>query len=80
MSIDLSPEDQKKVADLVASGRFDSAKDALHAGLEAIEEDPEWQAYARDRIEAGLADIEAGRTIPGDDFLAWLNTQRQKQA
>jgi antitoxin ParD1/3/4 len=80
MSIDLSPEDQKKVADLVASGRFDSAKDALHAGLEAIEEDPEWQAYARDRIEAGLADLEAGRTRPAEEVLAKLRTFNQKQA
>jgi antitoxin ParD1/3/4 len=80
MDIDLKPEDQQKAEALVASGRFTSVADALHAGLEAIHEDDEWQDYARDRIAAGIADLEAGRTISGDDFLAWLQTQQQKQA
>jgi putative addiction module CopG family antidote len=80
MPIDLSPEDQQKAEALVASGRFTSVSEALHAGLEAIQEEEEWQDYARDRIAAGLEDLEAGRTMSGDDFLAWLQTQRQKQA
>jgi putative addiction module CopG family antidote len=37
MSITLTPEDQKKAEALVASGRFSSVSEALHAGLEAIE-------------------------------------------
>jgi len=78
MSITLSPEDQKKAEDLVASGRFSSINDALHAGLEAIEEDPEWQEYARDRIAAGLEDIKAGRTVPAEEVLAKLRTYDQK--
>lgn len=80
MSVDLKPEDQKMAEALVASGRFDSVPDALHAGLEAIHEEDEWKEYARDRIAAGLADIEAGRTISGEDFLIWLESQRQKRA
>lgn len=78
MSITLSPEDQKKVEDLVASGRFNSISDGLHAGLEAIEEDSEWQEYARDRIAAGLEDIEAGRTVPAEEVLAMLLTYNQQ--
>ncbi len=78
MSITLSPEDQKKAEDLVASGRFNSISDALHAGLEAIEEDSEWQEYARDRIAAGLEDIEAGRTVPAEEVLAMLLTYNQQ--
>jgi antitoxin ParD1/3/4 len=78
MSITLSPEDQKKAENLVASGRFNSINDGLHAGLEAIEEDSEWQECARDRIAAGLEDIEAGRTVPAEEVLAMLLTYNQK--
>jgi putative addiction module CopG family antidote len=80
MSITLSPEDQKKAEDLVASGRFSNINDALHAGLEAIEEDPDWQEYARDRITAGLEDIEAGRTVPLEEVLEMLRAARLKKA
>lgn len=80
MSIDLNPEDQQEAEALVASGRFASVAEALHAGLQAIHEEEDWQDYARDRIAAGLEDIEAGRTMSADDFLSWLRTQRQKQA
>lgn len=80
MSITLTPEDQQKVEALVASGRFSTISDALHAGLEAIEEDAEWQDYARDRISAGLDDIEAGRTVPLEDVLEMLRAARLKKA
>jgi Arc/MetJ-type ribon-helix-helix transcriptional regulator len=80
MSITLNPEDQKKAEDLVASGRFSSINDALHAGLEAIEEDSEWQRYASDRIAAGLDDIAAGRTLPAEEVLTMLHTYNQKKA
>ena len=80
MSIDLSPEDQQKAEDLVASGRFVTVEEALHAGLAALEEDAKWQAYASDRIEAGWADMEAGRTTPWEEVEAWLKTKMQKRA
>jgi putative addiction module CopG family antidote len=80
MSIDLKPEDQKKVDELVSSGRFESAADALHAGLEAIEEDDEWKDYARDRITAGLEDIQAGRTVPLEEVLEMLRAARLQKA
>ncbi len=80
MSISLSPEDQKIVEALVASGRFNSADDALHAGLEALEEDKDWQRYASDRISVGLADIEAGRTVSVDEVLEMLHAARLHKA
>jgi putative addiction module CopG family antidote len=80
MSITLSPEDQKKAEDLVASGRFSSINDALHAGLDALDEDPDWQEYASDRITAGLEDIEAGRTVPLEEVLEMLRAARLKEA
>jgi putative addiction module CopG family antidote len=80
MSITLSPEDQQKAEALVASGRFNSISEALHAGLEAIKEDAEWQEYASDRIAAGLEDIEAGRTVPLEEVLEMLRAARLEKA
>jgi len=80
MSIDLTPEDQQAAEALVASGRFASIADAVHAGLQAVQEDSEWPSYANDRIEAGWADMEAGRTIPAEEFEEWLNSKMPQRA
>jgi putative addiction module CopG family antidote len=80
MSITLSPEDQQKAEALVASGRFQSLDAVVHAGIDALQEDAEWQEYASDRIAAGLEDIEAGRTRPAEDVLAMLQSYNQKKA
>ena len=84
MTIDLSPEDQQRAEALVASGRFSSISDALHAGLEAIQdaimEEDEWKEYAQDRIAAGMEDVRMGRTIPVEDFLEELRGLRQQKA
>ncbi len=81
MTVDLSPEDDQRAQALLASGRFASISDALHAGLKAIQdEEDEWNDYARDRIEAGLEDVKAGRTIPVHDFLEELRSVRQQKA
>ena len=80
MNIDLKPEDQERLDALVASGRFNSKSDALHAGIEALQEDEEWKSYAQDRIEAGLADLEAGRVVPVEEVLEMLRAARQQKA
>lgn len=80
MTIDLSPEDQKHAEALVASGRFASIEEAIHAGLQAVDEPEEWKDYARDRIDAGLADIEAGRTKSAEEILAMLDSYSQRKA
>ncbi len=80
MTIDLNPEDQQQAEALVASGRFGSVSEALHAGLQAIQVEQDWQDYARERIEAGLEDLEAGRTVPIEDVLEEVRALRQQQA
>lgn len=80
MSIELTPEDQKAAEALVASGRFTSVAEAVHAGLAAIHEEPDWKEYASDRIEAGWADMEAGRTTPWEEVKAEMESLMQKRA
>jgi len=41
-----------------------------HAGT--IEEG--YEAWAREEIEAGLADVEVGRTVSGEKSAAWLRS------
>ncbi len=80
MSDILRPEDQERANKLVSSGRFPDVEAVLQAGLDALEDDDEWRSYAQDRIAAGLADVEAGHTIPLDEFLARLRTHRLQKA
>lgn len=77
---ELTTEDRARAEALVASGRFTTVSEALHAGLDALHEDEEWQDYARDRIAAGLADIEAGRTVPVEEVLEMLRQYQQQKA
>ena len=54
MTIDLSPEDQQKAEALVASGRFASISEALHAGLTQLEWELKWTADMQVYIDPGL--------------------------
>ena len=80
MSVKLSAEDQSRAEKLVGSGRFSNINEVLHAGLEALEEDENWRQYARDRIQRGLDDIAAGRTVSGEEFLDQLRKARLPRA
>ena len=80
MQITLRPEDQNKLEALVASGRYASLEEALHVAIEEIVEDDNWGDYASERIEAGWADMEAGRTKSWEEVKAWLDTTTQKRA
>jgi len=80
MDIDLSPEDQRRIDKLISSGRFTDASDAIHAGIEALEDDEAWRQYARERIARGLEDVKAGRVVPGDQVIERLRAARLKRA
>ena len=74
MTLELHPDDQKVPEDMVASGRFRSASDAVHAALAALEEleQEDWKSYAGERIETGLDDVKAARTVPAEEIYAML--------
>ncbi len=59
------------VRDLIASGRFANAREVVRAGLRLLQEsEAEREARRREimaKVEEGLADIRAGRTIPAED-------------
>ena len=84
MTVELAPEDQTLIDELIAQGRFRSVSEAIHAGLTAIHENDaeteDWKTHARSRIQAGMNDLEQGRLIPGDQVLALLRENRRKTA
>ena len=80
MDISLTPELEKFVEESVASGRYASASELVLDGLRKLEEEQRWLAYAKERIQAGLEDVAAGRIVRGEDFMAELNERRKKIA
>ena len=64
-SISLTEHQQEFVQTLVASGRYHGVSEVVRAGLRLLEDKEERRAAERRRlqagVEAGLADIEAGR-------------------
>jgi len=60
------------VQERVDSGDYASHAEVIRAGLRLLKEQEEWQAEARKRIVEGLADIQAGRVIDGDQALEKL--------
>lgn len=73
MSVQLSPKQQRWLEEQVAAGHFASLEEAVEiavADLMAMSDDElDW---AKPLIEAGLAELERGETIPGDEALASL--------
>ncbi|MCP4327476.1 MAG: hypothetical protein GY791_03460 [Alphaproteobacteria bacterium] len=54
-----------------------SAKDAARRVIDQLPDQATWddimyELYAKQKIEAGMADIEAGRTVPHDEVKAEL--------
>ena len=79
--LNLDPETQEVLDDMVASGRFPSPEEAVREGLRLVSEqdgpdevldldalDPDDRAA----IERGLDDIDAGRVYPADQVFAEL--------
>jgi Arc/MetJ-type ribon-helix-helix transcriptional regulator len=80
MTVELHPDDRKVLEGMIASGRFRSAPDALHAALAALDEleTEDWKGYAAERIEAGLEDVRLGRTVPAQEIYAMLQAAGNK--
>ncbi len=74
MTVELRTEDQELLQALVNAGEYTSLEDALHDSIVSfagpVTED--YKRYVNDAIEAGLADVAAGRVIPAEEFLREL--------
>jgi antitoxin ParD1/3/4 len=83
--VPLDPELQDFVDRLVASGEYEDASDVVRAGLELLRDQEDGlerrraELYAR--IDEGLGDARAGRTVPAEEVFAKLRHMlTEKQA
>ena len=63
----------------VDSGDYASHAEVIRAGLRLLKEEQEWRQHARRKIAEGLADLQAGRTIDGDEALARIRSSVGKR-
>ena len=80
MNVSLTPELEKFVEDTVATGRYGSASEVVRAALRSLEQEQQWIAYAKAKLNAGMADMKAGRYITSDEFIANLKERKKKRA
>lgn len=81
MPVQLSPEQQRWLEAQVAAGQFSSLEEAVAVAISDLmttsEDDLEW---AKPLIESGLAELERGEGIPGNqamkDILSALDLKR----
>lgn len=69
-TLDLPEEDERRVNELIASGRYESVSDLMTKGLRALDilahENELKLAALREKVEVGIAQVRAGKVSPLD--------------
>ncbi len=82
MSMTLTPEQEKIVQDLLATGRFHNVSEVIQAALHLLEEDnyahQVWVDETRTKIDEGIASLERGEGIDGETFINQLLADLQQ--
>lgn len=68
MSIPLSPELERQIAERVESGQYDSPDEVLRHALQLLSREDQHEARVaalRSEVDIGIAEIERGEAIPG---------------
>ena len=74
MNVQLSPDAIQFVEGLVASGQFESAEEAVAAGVQLLKS----QQQLRAEIQKGIDELDAGQGIDGDVVFAELRERAKK--
>lgn len=76
MNVSLTPELEQLVAEKVKTGRYTSASEVIREALRLLEEQDNLRqqhlAEVRQKIDRGLAQLDAGNGIPGDKLRSRL--------
>lgn len=67
ISADLGKVLEGVVDDLVARGRYNSKSEVLREGVRLVQEREAALAELMAKLDEGLADVAAGRTVPADE-------------
>jgi antitoxin ParD1/3/4 len=75
ISVELGETLERFVNDLLRGGRYNSKSEVLREGVRLIQDREAKLAALDAAIARGLADIDAGRTIPMDDAFDQLEAE-----
>ena len=74
MNVSLTPELEKLVTRKVASGLYQSASEVIREGLRLLDDQDRLRALhhaeVKKKIQTGLAQLDRGEGIPGDEVYA----------
>ena len=87
MNISITPELEKFVEDEVRNGPYQSASEVIGAGLRRLKEDKERkprftvssEAELEDKLLEGIAELDRGEGLSGEQVFADLKTQSQRR-
>lgn len=76
MTLQLSPEQERRVAEALRSGVYRGPDEVIDRALEVLHEQDEWLTANRQSINAkihrGMAELERGEGIPEDELDGYL--------
>ncbi|MGQ0485502.1 MAG: type II toxin-antitoxin system ParD family antitoxin [Hyphomicrobiales bacterium] len=75
VSVDLGDHLESYIATLVATGRYNSKSEILREGIRLVQERETRLAALDMAIARGIADADAGRTIPAAEAFARLEAK-----
>ena len=82
MNVNLTPELEKLIRNKVKTGRYNSASEVVREALRLLEERDQIRQLQiqelRKRIQAGLASLERGKGIDGEEFFKSLEREEQE--
>jgi antitoxin ParD1/3/4 len=75
ISAELGDKLEAVVDDLVKNGRYNSKSEVLREGVRLVQEREAAFAELKAKIDAGIADADAGRVRPADEVFAELRAR-----
>lgn len=80
MSLSLTPEIEKRIAEQLNQGRYQSVDELILAALELLEKREQYLAELRQQIEIGESQIQQGKVTDGEVVFNRLLKRLQQQA
>jgi antitoxin ParD1/3/4 len=83
MNVKISGDTELFIREEVASGRFESPQEVVQEGLRLLHEretlDQQWRERLNGQIEEGLAQLDRGEGIPGEQAFRDLRDKSQSR-
>ena len=81
MTVDLNPEQERRVKELIDSGRYPDAQSVVDRALESLFAEEDWFTDNRDEIaaaiEVGIAQAERGELYSEEEVRSWMDAEKK---